>query len=545
MSFSLLHCIHKIFHTANVAYPTNFPHSHMDAKLNQIDDALSAIFNKIDKAHESCQVVFVFGDHGMTEDGNHGGGTNEEINAALFAHYSPGCGDMGPSLDITGSEVGEHSEEAFRSINQIDLVPTISLLLGLPIPYANLGGVVPALLPPVYQKFNHTERQLVEAPFVATSLALNAAQVWNYLATYSTTANKLPEEGMLELKAILDQGTFALKNALSQHGGYDSIGFREACGHYKYFLSRAIALGKQVWTRFDTFGMLMGIAIMFVALLAQAPWLTLTVKHENSLISAKQSGQDSKVMGKKSTLETMVLVMILFFHCLLLTFSNSYIASEQYIVMFMLSIVCLIPIIFSLLWDIQDDYPFSNASLLLIIVISSRTNELFITGHGLDPMIRKHWAHRCPVFMTSLCILLVMRLLHFSKKRIQSGFVHLVMDTTAIVSLCISWYEKRSIQVSRHGYLSSRLSLAICFIGFCKCLLDRYYSINPQSSSVKDADSQMHTFNTLLIKVLIFTITVTGPSSASSSILFICQCWAMHHLISLNKNVTKVRFNLV
>ena len=29
--------------------------------------------------------------------------------------------------------------ENYRSVNQIDLVPTISLLLGLPIPYNNLG----------------------------------------------------------------------------------------------------------------------------------------------------------------------------------------------------------------------------------------------------------------------------------------------------------------------------------------------------------------------------------------------------------------------
>jgi phosphatidylinositol glycan class O len=544
--FAALHSLYLSL-TANVASPTHFSNRHMDAKLNQIDDALHTIFNKIDQANESCQVVFVFGDHGMTEDGNHGGGTSEETNAALFAHYSPGCGDMGPSLDITGSEVGEHSKEAFRSINQIDLVPTISLLLGLPIPYANLGGVVPALLPPLYHKFNHTDRQLVEAPFVATALALNAAQVWNYLATYSTTANKLPEEGMLELKTILDQGTLAFKNALFQQGGYDSIEFREACGHYKYFLSRAIALGKQVWTRFDTSGMLMGILIMFVALLLQIPWLTVTVKNENSVVASKQSGHDSKVLGRKSILESLALVMILLFHCLLLTFSNSYIASEQNIVMFMLSLVCLIPSVFSLLWDIDDhEYPFSTASVLLTIVLSSRTNELFIKGHGLDPMIRKHWAHSCPVFMTSLCILAVMRLLYFSrKKRLQNGFVHVVLDTTAIVSLCISWYEKRSLQVSRHGYLSSRLSLAICFVGFCKCLLDGYHrGVNRSDSAEKNLEIDMHTFNTLLIKVLIFTITVTGPSSASSSILFICQCWAIHHLITLNKNVTKVSLNV-
>jgi phosphatidylinositol glycan class O len=58
----------------------------MDRKLSQMDDALQTIFAKIDKANDTCQVAFVFGDHGMTEDGNHGGGSNEETHAALFAH---------------------------------------------------------------------------------------------------------------------------------------------------------------------------------------------------------------------------------------------------------------------------------------------------------------------------------------------------------------------------------------------------------------------------------------------------------------------------
>ena len=105
----------------------------MDKKLNQIDDALDVILSKIDEAKEVCQVAFVFGDHGMTEDGNHGGGTEDETNAALFAHFSPGCGDLISSLDIAGSEIGSHSQNAFTSINQIDLVPTISFLLGLPV----------------------------------------------------------------------------------------------------------------------------------------------------------------------------------------------------------------------------------------------------------------------------------------------------------------------------------------------------------------------------------------------------------------------------
>ncbi len=41
----------------------------MDEKLSQMDDILQSIMVKIDDAKEQCQVVFVFGDHGMTEHG--------------------------------------------------------------------------------------------------------------------------------------------------------------------------------------------------------------------------------------------------------------------------------------------------------------------------------------------------------------------------------------------------------------------------------------------------------------------------------------------
>lgn len=227
-------------HVGHTYGPNN---EHMDAKLNQMDDALQTILSKIDKATDKCQVVFVFGDHGMTEDGNHGGGTEEETNAGLFAHFSPGCGDLGPSLDISGIEIGSYSQEAFKSVNQIDLVPTISLLLGLPIPFANLGGVVPGLLPPLHY---HSEETVVEAPYVATALALNAAQVWHYLHTYSSTANKLPDSAIADLQELLENASTRFKEALGHKDSFDSLAYREACGLFKYFLSK-VNIFKQIF----------------------------------------------------------------------------------------------------------------------------------------------------------------------------------------------------------------------------------------------------------------------------------------------------------
>ena len=517
-------------------------HSHMDTKLSQMDDALQTILAKIDRANETCQVAFVFGDHGMTEDGNHGGGSNEETNAALFAHYSPGCGDLGPSLSITGSEIGSHSEKAFRSINQIDLVPTISLLLGLPIPFANLGGVVPALLPPLHQRQENENVQLVEAPFIATALALNAAQVWNYLATYSTTANKLPDENMAELKAILDEATAHLQLALSQEGGYDSITYREACGHYKLFLSRATALGKRVWTRFDTGGMYLGIFILFIALFLQL--ISIVVADTTrSVISRNGSEGASKSIHRKIMLENVGLVVFNVFHCVLLTFSNSYIISEQFIVMFILSSMCMIDIIFAYIRNVSLRSLLSNVPVPFILMGCSRFNEIFVAGHGLDPIIRKHWAHCVPVFITSLGVLATMRLIYHTKRGSQNGRIHTALDVSCISFLAFSWLEKRSFEVTRHGYLSSRCSLALCVFGFCLGLNDIYRTqkkLVAKDIVERSNISAFHKYNSLLVKVLLFVVTVTGPSAATSSVAFILQCWGLHHLVKVETKVSLV-----
>jgi GPI ethanolamine phosphate transferase 3 subunit O len=76
------------------------PHNqHMDAKLRQMDKTLADVLETMDSA-TSCQAALIFGDHGMTEDGNHGGGTEEEVSAALFVHVSPACGDMTEALSL-------------------------------------------------------------------------------------------------------------------------------------------------------------------------------------------------------------------------------------------------------------------------------------------------------------------------------------------------------------------------------------------------------------------------------------------------------------
>jgi hypothetical protein len=55
------------------------------------------------------------------------------------------------TVGSAGEEDGERQAEViltkdhFRQVSQIDVVPTIALLMGLPIPFGNLGGIIPEL----------------------------------------------------------------------------------------------------------------------------------------------------------------------------------------------------------------------------------------------------------------------------------------------------------------------------------------------------------------------------------------------------------------
>jgi len=75
-------------HVGHTYGPNNI---HMIEKLSQMDEVLTEILKRIDSAVNTCEVAFILGDHGMTKDGNHGGGTEDETNAGLFAQFSPGC----------------------------------------------------------------------------------------------------------------------------------------------------------------------------------------------------------------------------------------------------------------------------------------------------------------------------------------------------------------------------------------------------------------------------------------------------------------------
>lgn len=521
---------------------------HMNRKLHQMDLMLSQSLDLIDAApQQSCITAFVFGDHGMTEDGNHGGGTNEERNAGLFAHYSPGC-QIEHENKLDGEEIGIDSVRAFDSINQIDLVPSISLLLGLPIPYANIGGLIPELLPSP-KKSNNAATSFT--PNAAVALALNAAQIWTYFSDYSKLSRDLPVNKLNELKEMLDSATLVYKDALleaskhSEREGLtidDSISFRQACSLYKLYLAESTDLGKRVWTQFNEQGMILGIAILALAWLVSFPLWRRDVRTSFSQLlfshvtSTLTNGNDKKGHDKEhfngagNSLygsiqffrlgEVAAAIVFMIFQCGILTFANSYIDSEREVVAFGLSVLCLL--VFRR-WTFVVSLRDRSTYLPLIVAVCARLNDIFVSGHGLDPSIRLHGAHHSIVFLSSLLVLIFLRLRWLNSRTA-------LLDVIAILSLAFSWLDKRSRDHSRNGFYTARIAIGLTLLG----LVQSVYSLlktRAKRAQFSGGTEPMCHIELALYRAVMFIIIVTGPSTASTGVLMMIQTAAMIQMI--------------
>ncbi|KAK6725713.1 hypothetical protein RB195_004185 [Necator americanus] len=133
------HCGHK--------YGPN--HIQMTNQLRKVDEIILETANQL----FDDDLLVVLGDHGMTSTGDHGGDSDDETHAGLLV-FSPGR-KFPPLQD---------------GLRQIDLVPSLALLLGLPIPFSNLGIVIESVFPQ-----NLTEQ----------AIALNYEQIRRFANSYA------------------------------------------------------------------------------------------------------------------------------------------------------------------------------------------------------------------------------------------------------------------------------------------------------------------------------------------------------------------------
>ena len=219
-------------------------HAAMNAKLRQMDEVLRRVIDEL----EEDTLLVVMGDHGMDAKGDHGGESDDEVEAALW---------MYSKRPVFGRE--KHESPAppptakSGAVAQIDLVPTLALLLGLPIPFNNLGM-------PILQAFIGPQGKDYEN--VARASRMAAAQVVRHIREYSLARDI--EEAFALPKQVWDVANHLWE--VTDPRRTEKQKWQEVAVAYRTYQTETIAVCRALWARFDVPRMISGVVVLSIAL---------------------------------------------------------------------------------------------------------------------------------------------------------------------------------------------------------------------------------------------------------------------------------------
>ncbi|XP_037717757.1 GPI ethanolamine phosphate transferase 3 [Drosophila subpulchrella] len=214
-------------------------HEEMARKLGEMNEMIRTVVAAMD----NDTTLLVMGDHGMTASGDHGGDTDDETNALLFAYSK--------QHRFYGNDSGSDSE----MLQQIDLVPTLATILGVPIPYSNLGlvnfNIVPDLQVPHLNKFQTLLLHSWQ----------NAQQIYRYFFQYALENKRtfnVDQMDQLETEFILL--THRVQTV------YNEVAYRSFVRDLNTNLRDILGTCREIWVRFDPTQMSHGLLFTFLPL---------------------------------------------------------------------------------------------------------------------------------------------------------------------------------------------------------------------------------------------------------------------------------------
>lgn len=160
----------------HVGHRHHASHPAMYKKLSDINEMLRNVTKRLREERQTSMrtLLVVFGDHGMTNSGDHGGDSEGERDSFMYAELFESSRDsvhapvnssykfqrknnltekrwednidedlsrLKACRDVAGVHPGKLS-----AVHQVDLTPTLALLLGVPIPFSNVGRVIPEMV---------------------------------------------------------------------------------------------------------------------------------------------------------------------------------------------------------------------------------------------------------------------------------------------------------------------------------------------------------------------------------------------------------------
>ncbi|KAF9928703.1 mannose-ethanolamine phosphotransferase gpi13 [Linnemannia zychae] len=224
-------------------YGPNDPH--MAVKLEQMNDQLEKVLASI----SDDTLVLIMGDHGMNGHGDHGGDSDDEVEAGMVIYSKRKLHDADVLNQLALGDMLQYTKPVggniYRTVKQIDLVPTLSLLLGMPIPFNNLGSVIPEL----FLSAKNPKNAILD---LLRATRLNAAQVATYFESYRelhpTSDIALAVE--TEFGGLFEHAESFMRK-LGQDPQTDIEDLVIALKLYSEYLRTSLNSCKRIWAHFD------------------------------------------------------------------------------------------------------------------------------------------------------------------------------------------------------------------------------------------------------------------------------------------------------
>ncbi|CAH0724363.1 unnamed protein product, partial [Brenthis ino] len=205
-------------------------HPEMARKL----DETNARIEKMIETLPQNTILYIVGDHGMTESGDHGGESKAERTATLFAYSH---------LEFYGDEMDRLTG---KEVQQTDMASTLSAALGRPPPAPSLGNLLFPILPNM--PITHTLLHLTN----------NLKQVTEYLIRYGEESQQISLE---KLAHLINDTREQLDKAPNIETEED---LKLYIANVKTLMGNVRGIFREVWVEFDSLSMLRALLLLLL-----------------------------------------------------------------------------------------------------------------------------------------------------------------------------------------------------------------------------------------------------------------------------------------